>query len=57
MHSYQNNPEKSSSAKTNMHTLSGYSLFTNCLFDSEKKNFFVIEVKTVWKVFVRIVRI
>ena len=28
-----NNPEKSSTTKINMHTPSGYSLFTNCWFD------------------------
>ena len=31
-----NNPEDSSRAKINMHTLSGYPLFTNCSFDSAK---------------------
>ena len=36
IHSRQNNPEKSSTAKINMHTLFGYSLFTNCSFDSTK---------------------
>ena len=36
IHSCQNNPEKSLTAKINMHTPSGYSLFTNCLFDSTK---------------------
>ena len=30
MHSCQNNSKKLSTAKTNMHTPSGYSLFTNC---------------------------
>ena len=34
MHSCQNNPKKLSTAKINMHTPSGYSLFTNCSFDS-----------------------
>ena len=37
VHSCQNNPEKLSTAKINMHTPSGYSLFTNCSFDSAKK--------------------
>ena len=32
MHSCQNNPEKLSTAKLNMHKSSGYSLFTNCSF-------------------------
>ena len=36
MHSCQNNPEKSSTAKINMHDPSGYSLFTNCSFGSTK---------------------
>ena len=36
MHSYENNPEKSSTDKINMHMPSGYSLFTNCSFDSAK---------------------
>ena len=31
-----NNPEKSSTAKINKHTPSGYSLFTQCLFDTTK---------------------
>ena len=37
VHSCQNNSEKLSTAKINMHTPSGYSLFTNCSFDSGKK--------------------
>ena len=36
MHSCQNNPKKSSTTKINIHTPSGYSLFTNCSFDSTK---------------------
>ena len=36
MHSCQNNPEKSYTAKKTSHTPSGYSLFTNCLFDAAK---------------------
>ena len=36
MHSYQNNPKKSSTAEINMCTPSGYSLFTNCSFDSTR---------------------
>ena len=31
-----NNPEKSSTTKTNKHTPSGYSLFTQCSFDATK---------------------
>ena len=36
MHSCQNNPETSSAAKINMHTSSGYSLFTNWSSDSAR---------------------
>ena len=36
MHSYQNNSKKSSTAKIIMCTPSGYSLFTNCSFDSTR---------------------
>ena len=54
MHSYQNNPEKSSTAKINMHPPSGYSFFTNCSFDSAKTKLIVTEVKTVSKTFARI---
>ena len=38
MQSWQNNPEKSYTEKKTKHTPSGYSLFTNCLLDSTKKN-------------------
>ena len=31
-----NNPKKSSKTKLNIHTSSGYSLFTHCLFDTTK---------------------
>ena len=34
MHSCQSNPEKSNTEKKIKHTASGYSLFTNCSFDS-----------------------
>ena len=34
IHSCQNNPEKSCTEKKIKHTPSGYSLFTNCWFDS-----------------------
>ena len=37
MYSCQNNPQKSSTEETTMHTPSGHSLFTNCLFDSKKQ--------------------
>ena len=33
---YADNPEKSSTTKINKHTLSSYSLFTYCLFDTKK---------------------
>ena len=33
MNTCQNNPEKSSTTKINMHAPSGYPLFTNCSFD------------------------
>ena len=36
MHSSQNNPEKSYKKKKTKHTPFGYSLFTNCSFDSTK---------------------
>ena len=36
MSTCHNNPEKSSTTKINMHTPSGYSLFTNSSFDSTK---------------------
>ena len=36
MSTCHNNPEKSSTTKINKHTSSGYSLFTNCSFDSTK---------------------
>ena len=43
MHSCQNNPEKSSTEKTTMHAPSGYSFFTNCSFDSEKKQTWLLQ--------------
>ena len=36
MHSCRNNPEKSYREKKTMDTPSGYSVFTNCSFDSTK---------------------
>ena len=39
MHSCQNKPEKSYTEKKTKHTPSGYSLFTNCSFDSAKNKF------------------
>ena len=43
----QNILEKSLTTKINKHNPSGYSMFTQCLFDSTK-------IRTVWKSFVRI---
>ena len=54
MSTCQSNFEKSSTIKTNEHTPSGYSLFTHSSFDLTKISLIVIEVKTVWKGFVRI---
>ena len=39
MKTCHNNPEKSSTAKINKHTPSGYSLFTSCSFDTTKNKF------------------
>ena len=36
MSTYHNNPKKSSTAKINKHTASGYSLLTDCSFDATK---------------------
>ena len=36
MNTSHNNPEKSSTAKVNKHTPSGYSLFTRCSFNATK---------------------
>ena len=33
---FHNNPKKSSTAEINKHTSSGYSMFTQCLFDATK---------------------
>ena len=49
-----NNCEKSSTTKINEHTPSGYSLFTQSSFDAKKISLIAIEVKIVWKGFVRI---
>ena len=39
MSTCQNNPNKSSTAKINKHTPSGYSIFTHCSFDESKNKF------------------
>ena len=54
MHSCQNNPEESSTAKINLNTPSGYSLFTQCYLIQQKANLIVIGVKNVWKGSVKI---
>ena len=54
MSTCHNNPEKSSIIKINEHEPSGYSWFTHCSFDLKKVSLIVIEVKTIWKGFVRI---
>ena len=54
MSTCHNNPEKSSIIKINKHEPSGYSWFTHCSFDLKKVSLIVIEVKTIWKGFVRI---
>ena len=51
MHSCQNNPEKTYTEKKAKYTSSGYSLFTNCLFD--EVYLIATEVKIVWKSFVK----
>ena len=48
-----NNLEKPCTEKNTKHTLSGYSLFTNCLFDATKNNQIVTEGKTIWKGFAK----
>ena len=54
MSTCHNNPKKSSTTKINKYKPFGYSLFTQCSFDATKKSLIVIEVKIVWKRFVRI---
>ena len=49
-----NNSEKSSTTKTNKHTPFGYLLFAHAHLIYYNVCFIVIEVKTVWKGFVRI---
>ena len=47
MNTYHKNPKKSSTAKINKHTPSGYSLFTHCLFDTTKNKLDYYRAKTV----------
>ena len=41
--SCENNPEKSYTEKKTKHTRSGYSLFANCLFESTKKQTWLLQ--------------
>ena len=47
-----NNREKSSTTKINKHTPSGYSLFTNCSFDTTKEKLDYYTGKNCMKTFV-----
>ena len=49
-----NNSEKSSTAKINEHTLSGYSLFMHCLFNTTENKLDCYEGKVVWEIFIGI---
>ena len=51
MNTCHNNPEKSSTTKINKHTLSGYSLFTHCSFDTTKNKLDYYRVKNCMKNF------
>ena len=46
-----NNPKKSSTTKINKHTASGYSLFTQCSFDTTKIKFDYYRGKNCMKSF------
>ena len=46
-----NNPKKSSTAKTDKHTASGYSLFTHCFFDVTKSKLVCYRDKDCMKKF------
>ena len=48
-----NNSNESSTTKINVHTPSGYFLFTPCSFDNTKISLIITGVKNVWKVFVK----
>ena len=52
MNTCHNNPEKSSPTKINKHTPSGYSLFTQCSFDTTKNKFDYYRGKNCMKTFV-----
>ena len=49
MNTCHNNPKKVSTAKTNKHTAFGYSLFTNCSFDTTKNKLDYYRVKNCMK--------
>ena len=51
MSTAHNNPEKSSTAEKNKHTFSGYSLFTNCSFDTTKNKLSYYRTKDCMKNF------
>ena len=51
MNTCHNNPEKSLTTKINKHTLSGYSLFTHCSFDTTKNKLDYYRVKNCMKNF------
>ena len=51
MNTCHNNPKKSSITKINKHTPSGYSLFTNCSFDSTNNKFEYYRGKNCMKIF------
>ena len=46
-----NNPRKSSTTKINKHRASGYSLFTNCSFDTTKNKLSYYRGKDCMKTF------
>ena len=53
MNTYHNNPKESSTTKMNKHTASGYSLFTNCSFDTTKNKLDYYRGKNCMKNFSR----
>ena len=51
MNTCHDNPEKSSTTKTNKHTPSGFSLFTHCSFDTTKNKLHYYRSKNCMKNF------
>ena len=51
MNTCHNNPKKSSTTKINKHTPSGYSLFTDCSFDTSKNKLGYYKSKNCMKNF------